>query len=236
MSIDRSNEIAIQSTDNSHTLKQYTESAAAPEPRPLESLDGGFLGWLQCAGLSFVFFSSWGIVNSFDWSSFPRSSRKSLISHIRVYQTFYEQNFLSGESPSDISWIGSVQAFLLISGSIVAGPLDYRGYLRLLLYTGSFLTVFGMMMTSICTPLWQAFLAQGLVVGLGNGCLFIPSVAILPIYFHKKRALALGIRAGGSSVVRYSNWGQGCPSADTLLSYRWCAVCCIPLMDSTVDG
>ena len=200
MSIDHSNEVAIQSTDESPSLKQYTESAAAPEPRPLGSLDGGFLAWLQCAGSFFLFFSSWGIVNSFGWSSSPRSPRKSLISHTGVYQTFYEQNFLSGESPSDISWIGSVQAFLLISGSIVAGPLYDRGYLRLLLYTGSFLTVFGMMMTSICTAYWQAFLAQGLVVGLGNGCLFIPSVAILPAYFHKKRALALGIGAAGSSV------------------------------------
>ena len=48
-------------------------------------------------------------------------------------------------------------------------------------------------------------LAQGLIVGLGFGCLFVPSVAIIPGYFSKKRALAVGIAASGSSVgMEYS--------------------------------
>lgn len=60
--------------------------------------------------------------------------------------------------------------------------------------------VFGMMMTSICKKYWQFMLAQGICVGVGNGILFIAGVAIIPTYFAKRRGLAAGIAASGSSV------------------------------------
>ncbi|PQE17841.1 MFS monocarboxylate transporter protein [Rutstroemia sp. NJR-2017a WRK4] len=41
---------------------------------------------------------------------------------------------------------------------------------------------------------------QGIVVGLGCGCLFVPSVAILPSYFSKRKSLAMGIGASRSSL------------------------------------
>lgn len=56
------------------------------------------------------------------------------------------------------------------------------------------------MMTSLCREYWQVLIAQGVVVGLGNGFLFVPSVAILPQYFTTKKALANGFAAAGSSV------------------------------------
>lgn len=55
-------------------------------------------------------------------------------------------------------------------------------------------------MTSLCREYWQVLLAQGVVVGLGNGFLWVPSVAILPQYFTTRKALANGIAAAGSSV------------------------------------
>jgi MFS family permease len=58
-----------------------------------------------------------------------------------------------------------------------------------------------MMMTSLCTEYWQVFLAQGLAIGLGSGCLFIPSVAIVSTYFSTKKSLATGIAASGSSIA-----------------------------------
>jgi MFS family permease len=43
--------------------------------------------------------------------------------------------------------------------------------------------------------------AQGIVVGIWSGCLFLPNVAIVPQWFEpKRRNLALGIVAVGSSV------------------------------------
>lgn len=117
-----------------------------------------------------------------------------------AYQAFYEHNRLQMHSPSQISWIGSLQAFLFLLGGVVSGPLYDYGHLKLLVCLGSFLVVFGMMMTSLCVQYWQAILAQGLVIGLGNGCLFVPSSAIIPQYFVKRKALAMGIAITGGNI------------------------------------
>lgn len=122
---------------------------------------------------------------------------------IGAYQTFYEQELLHTSSPSSIAWIGSLQAFLFIFGGVLAGPLYDYGYLRALIFTGSCLIVFGMMMTSLCSTFWQVVLAQGLVVGLGNGCLFVPSIAVLPTYFIKRRALVTGIAITGGNIGKF---------------------------------
>ncbi|KAJ5719791.1 MFS general substrate transporter [Penicillium malachiteum] len=75
------------------------------------------------------------------------------------------------------------------------------GYLQTLLITGTSLEVFGMFMTSLCTNYWQFLLAQGICVGLGSGLLGLASVAVIPMYFSKKRMIATGIAATGSSLA-----------------------------------
>lgn len=116
-----------------------------------------------------------------------------------VFQTYYEINILAGQSPSNISWIGAIQAFLLLLVGVITGPLYDAGYFRALIITGSGLIVIGFMTLSLCTQYWQIILAQALCVGLGNGCLYIPSVAIIPQYFSSRKAIATGIAASGSS-------------------------------------
>jgi len=117
-----------------------------------------------------------------------------------VFQTYYQTQILRDNTPAQISWIGSVQSFLLVFIGVLTGPAYDAGYFKAIIWTGSFLVVFGYMMTSLCTRYWQVMLAQGLVVGVGSGCLFVPSAAIIPQYFLKKRALANGISASGSAL------------------------------------
>jgi len=87
-----------------------------------------------------------------------------------------------------------------VTFSVISGPIFDQGYFRALIIVGTFLVVFGMMMTSLATEYWQLFLAQGLLTGIGAGCLFLPSVAIVATYFSSKRALATGITASGGSI------------------------------------
>jgi MFS family permease len=115
-----------------------------------------------------------------------------------VFQTYYESAL--PQSASTISWIGTFQAFLLVALGIVAGPVFDRGHFHALVLTGSFLTVFGLMMTSLATQYWQIFLAQALCVGLGTACLFLPGVALTATYFSSHRALAIGTVAAGGSI------------------------------------
>lgn len=60
-----------------------------------------------------------------------------------VYQTYYESGALYTETSSNISWIGSVQAFCVLLVGAFVGPIYDRGHLRLLLVVGTFLMVFG---------------------------------------------------------------------------------------------
>ncbi|RDW62387.1 MFS general substrate transporter-25 [Coleophoma cylindrospora] len=143
--------------------------------------DGGFIAWLQVFGSFFLFFNSWGIMNTFG-----------------VFQTYYE-SALPNSSPSAISWIGSLQAFLLRFIGVITGPLYDIGYFRTLIATGTFLVVFGTMMTSLGTQYWHFLLAQGFCVGLGAGCVYMPCVSVIPQYFTTKRGLATGVAATGSS-------------------------------------
>ena len=87
---------------------------AGPPPPP----NGGLTAWLQVAGAFMIFFNTWGLINTF-----------------AVFQTYYESGALFTESSSNISWIGSIQCFLLQLTGIVAGPIFDQGYLRLLLLT-----------------------------------------------------------------------------------------------------
>lgn len=128
------------------------------------------------------------------------NSNRGIVNTFAVYQTYYQDSLLADHSASEISWIGTVQAFILVSASLVVGPVFDRGYFRTLVVTGTFLATFGMMMTSLADKYWQIFLAQGICVGLGAGCLFLPSVALVATYFTTKRALAIGTVASGGSV------------------------------------
>lgn len=72
-----------------------------------------------------------------------------------MFQTFYEIDLLRNESPSDISWIGSIQAFLLLFMGALSGPAFDAGYFKHLVVAGNLLIVFGLMMTR-CVRNFQA--------------------------------------------------------------------------------
>ncbi|KAK5795852.1 hypothetical protein VI817_005137 [Penicillium citrinum] len=164
-------------TDTTHSPDR------SPAKDPELTFDTGLRSWLQVLGSFFLFFNSWGVINT--WGA---------------YQTYYEQDLLSGTSSSSIAWIGSLQSFLLMMIGVVTGPLFDAGYFRALIGFAAFMLPFGLMMTSISTQYWHLILAQGVCVGLAAGCLFVPSVAILPQYFQRKRGLANGLAASGSSI------------------------------------
>ncbi|KAJ7855417.1 MFS general substrate transporter [Mycena leptocephala] len=119
-----------------------------------------------------------------------------------VYQDFYVRDYLSQSSSSAISWIGSINTLLIVSVGLFIGHLYDRGHFHLLLYGGCLIQSFSIFMLSLCQrqQLYQMFLAQGIGMGLGAGIVYIPSVAIISHYFHKRRALALSIVASGSSL------------------------------------
>lgn len=164
----------VPSLDNA-----LVNASVGPGPPP----NGGIKAWLQVVGSFMLYFNTWGILNAFG-----------------IYQQYYETGDLFITTSSNISWIGSIEAFLLLLVGVFAGPIYDRGHLRALLLIGSFMVVFGHMMLSLCHTYWQVLLAQGFVIGIGTGCLFVPCVAIVPQYFSTKLGMALGIAASGSAL------------------------------------
>ena len=126
--------------------------------------------------------------------------RRGILNTYGAYQTFYETGELFTSTSSTISWIGSLQSYLLLVVGSLTGPVYDAGYIYQLLWVGSFFVVFGQMMLSLCHTYWQALLAQAFCIGIGSGCLFIPGVAILSTYFNTNLALAVGLAASGSSM------------------------------------
>ena len=117
-----------------------------------------------------------------------------------VFQTYYSYSIAENPTSSAISWIGSVQVFLLCFIGTLVGPIYDSGHVRFLLVSGYLLTLIGVLTTSICKSYWQLFLAQGVVTGAGFGCLFLPGVTIVSQYFSTKKAFATGIASLGSSI------------------------------------
>ncbi|KAL3492932.1 major facilitator superfamily domain-containing protein [Aspergillus germanicus] len=183
MNVDTVERSEATSADGQDVEKTTPLPAQPVEKAPEPTFDTGLTAWLQVFGSFFLFFNSWGVVNT--WG---------------VYQTYYEQTLLSDMSSSTIAWVGSLQSFLLMLFGVVTGPLFDAGYFRALLGFGTFMLPFGLMMTSLSSQFWHFILAQGICIGLACGCLFVPAIAILPQYFRQRRGLANGIAATGSSI------------------------------------
>jgi MFS family permease len=69
-----------------------------------------------------------------------------------------------------------------------------------ILLAGGFFHVFGLMMASLSTKYYQLILAQGVCSPLGCSMIFYPCMSATSTWFFKRRALALGIVASGSSI------------------------------------
>ncbi|KAJ5665816.1 Major facilitator superfamily domain general substrate transporter [Penicillium maclennaniae] len=160
---------------------QRTSELSDVHVKPISN--GGLQAWLGVLAGFCVFVNSWGILTTFG-----------------AFQEYYKTELLSDLSPSTISWIGSIQATLIPMVGIVSGPLVDSGHLRPLMISGSFLTVFGLMMTSLAREYYQVLLAQGFCVGIGGGISYIPALAVISTSFTTRRPIAIGIASIGSSV------------------------------------
>jgi len=153
---------------------ETSNSKHDPGPPP----DGGLKAWTQVLMGHLVLINEWGYLTSFG-----------------LFQSYYETSL--NISPSAVSWIGSVQIFLVYFVGMFSGRALDAGYYHTVLTVGSFLQILGVFMTSISGQYWQLFLAQGICKGLGDGLVFCPTVSLVATYFSSRRALAMACTAAG---------------------------------------
>ena len=89
--------VSFSSNNDSKINTPVTPEPEVVKPaEPPAPPNGGLTAWLQVAGGFMIFFNTWRLINTF-----------------AVFQTYYESGALFTESSSTISWIGSIQCFLL---------------------------------------------------------------------------------------------------------------------------
>jgi MFS family permease len=150
---------------------------------PADFPDGGLQAWLVVLG-------GWCCLTaSFGW-----------INVIGIFQEYYQLNLLSQYSSSTISWIPSMEVFMMFFGGPIFGKVFDNYGTRYLLLGGTFFHIFGLMMTSLSTEYYQLLLAQGVCSSLGASAVFYSATSSVGTWFFKKRATAFGIMASGSSL------------------------------------
>ncbi|KAJ4861331.1 major facilitator superfamily domain-containing protein [Trichoderma breve] len=156
-------DLCLGTSISRYAVQESTESRqGTPTEKSIPPSDIGVMPWIQIAGAFCLMFTSWGIVVSYG-----------------TFQQYYTSGggIVDEASSSTIAWIVSLQAFLLMFGAALTGTLYDAGYFRTMMYCGSFLMVFGLMMTSLANKYWQFILAQSLCTGSGMGLVALGALA-----------------------------------------------------------
>ena len=164
------------------------QSASSHEPRTFSAteerelrFDQGITAWLQVATSHLLVINGFGYFSAFG-----------------LFQAHWQA--VLNRSSSDVAWVGSLQLCLIFFIGTVSGRAMDAGYFRALLIPGCMMQIIGIFGSSFATQYWQLVLSQGVLQGIGNGLLFTPLVALVSVYFKKRRALALGVAACGAPV------------------------------------
>jgi hypothetical protein len=117
------NETVPSAPKASHQTMIYTkyaqEKAPAETPEFPPAPEGGTRAWLVAGGGAAIFFCTLGFSNTFG-----------------TFEQYYLTHQLQSQSASQISWIGSLSAFLQFFAGMVGGPLFDRFGARVCLSLG----------------------------------------------------------------------------------------------------
>ncbi|KAI0738843.1 MFS general substrate transporter [Daedaleopsis nitida] len=169
--------------------KSSTPTATIASEEPLRTVgdtlpqDRGTKAWLTVFGGVVILFCT-GQVTAFG-----------------AFETWYSEHQLHDVPLSTISWIGSLQLWMLyFSGGFVGRIFDAYGP-HVTLIPGSVLLILSTMLMSICTKFYHFLIVQGFLTGLSYGLLFYPPFAAVATHFTKLRATAVGITIAGSGAA-----------------------------------
>ncbi|KIW66140.1 hypothetical protein PV04_08342 [Phialophora macrospora] len=153
------------------------ENAAPPPP------DGGY-GWVCLACCFTINCFTWGIVASYG-----------------VYLSYYLTSDAFPESrPLDYALIGSMNfGIAMLSAPLITHLARSFGIKRPML-AGAVMFGGGFIAASFASRVWHLILSQGVLVGVGVGFVYVPSIAVLSQWFARRRSLANGISAAGSGI------------------------------------
>ncbi|KAI9879093.1 MAG: hypothetical protein M1830_009612 [Pleopsidium flavum] len=150
---------------------QINEACAGPP-------DGGY-GWVQ-VGVCFT-------VNCFTWGQVA-------VGYYLSSGAYHEATDL------DFAFIGGFNFAMAMLVAPLVTILARKLGTQPTMAIGVLIQTAGFVSASFAWRVWQLYLSQGLLIGLGLGFIYVPSIAILSQWFSKKRSLVNGISSAGSGI------------------------------------
>jgi hypothetical protein len=169
--------------DSSRAEAEDTEQSRVTADTDATPPDGGY-GWV-CVACTFT-------INCFTWG---------MVSTYGVYLADYLSNDTFPEArPLDYAFVvGLSFGAAMLAAPFVTVIVRIWG-IKAAMYPGTLMIGGGFVAASFASSIWQLYLSQGILVGLGVGFLYIPGINILSQWFSAKRTLANGISAAGSGI------------------------------------
>lgn len=175
--------------------------------------DGGY-GWVQVGVVFIINWFTWGqtavcpplLHDDFEntWLTRPMKSYGVYLAHYLSTDAFENATAL------DFAFIGGLQfsISMLVSPLVTIVVRQFGTQIPMLI--GIAIQTAGFIAASFSTQIQHVYISQGLILGIGLGFIFAPSVPILSQWFLKRRSLATGISSAGSGVggIFFSFAGQ----------------------------
>ncbi|KAI9266539.1 major facilitator superfamily domain-containing protein [Phascolomyces articulosus] len=167
-----------------------------------EPPDGGVKAWLVVLGAFCGFFATQGY--GYSWG---------------VFFDEYDANVYPGKL-TELTWIGSLWYCL----TNITGPfyiyMAYRVDDRYIVGASCILSCLAMMMASITNSVWQLYITQGIMSGMGASLAWFSCMRGPQMFFSKRRGLAVGITmsASGAGGLSFSYIARACFNT---VGYRW---------------
>ena len=112
-----------------------------------------------------------------------------------VFLPFMAEEF--AVSRAELAAIFSIRSIVLAVSLVLAGRMIDKYDPRIVILTGGLIAAVGLIASGLSRNIWELYLTFGVLIGLGDGVLYIVPVAVISRWFNKKRALAIGIITTG---------------------------------------
>ncbi|KAG0364982.1 hypothetical protein BGX24_004327, partial [Mortierella sp. AD032] len=161
---------------------EYAPAAIDPLQEPL--VDGPLYGWVVVFAAFTSQMISSGMCNIYG-----------------VYQDYYfTEKFKGSASTFELAWIGSLAIMALdIAGPFTGSICDYFGHRQAAL-VGVIIMTLSLVAAAFATQVWQLYLTQGLLYGLGSSLSYFASLTLPSQWFTKNRGFVTGIAIAGGGI------------------------------------
>ena len=109
-------------------------------------------------------------------------------------------NEFAGSGKEGVAWVASIMiATQHVVGPLVSALVNRYGPRSVSIF-GSIAVAFGYGLSYFVQSVATLYVTLGIISGVGFGLIYLPSMVVVPYYFEKRRALAVGVAVCGTGL------------------------------------